>query len=332
MRSIFLGNESQIRRVYSDETVSLLVREAGLCADRVFTIDDAVNTDCSGVEYIFSTWGMPRIEENDVRTIFPDLKAVFYAAGSVQAFAAPLLNCGVLIFSAWKANAVPVIEYACSQILLANKGYFHSSTAASRGDRDGALTAFSRFPGNYDCTVGVIGAGAIGSGVIRELAGHRLKVKVFDPYISVEGAKALGAEKAGSLEEIFSECRTVSNHSANNESTRGMLTERLFGMMPPFSTFINTGRGAQVDEKGLVSVLEARSDLFAILDVTWPEPPEKGHLFYDLPNVILTPHIAGSSGNEVRRMAEYMADEFIALKNGAAPRYEVTKDMLATMA
>ena len=332
MRSIFFGNEFQIRRVYSTDVISCLENEAGLDADRVYDTRDLSETELSDVEYIFSTWGFPALDEDTLAARFPVLKAVFYAAGSVQAFARPLLGRGVRLFSAWKANAVPVIEYTCAQIILANKGFFHSQVS---GDPEGyreAQKVFGNFPGNFDCTVGVIGAGAIGSGVIRKLSEHRLNVKVYDPFITKEKAREYGAEKVSSLEELFSTCRTVSNHTANNEATCGMLKGELFGLLPPYSTFINTGRGAQVDEKGLVSVLEARKDVVAILDVTWPEPPEKGHLFYSLPNVILTPHMAGSSGSEVKRMGEYMLAEFRALTSGGELRNEVTAGMLETMA
>ena len=102
--------------------------------------------------------------------------------------------------------------------------------------------------------------------------------------------------------------------------------------MKPGAVFINTGRGAQVVEPDLCRVLQERPDIMAVLDVTWPEPPEKGHLFYSLPNVVMTPHIAGSIGDEVCRMAKYMAEEFSRYLAGKSCRYEVTKEMLATMA
>ena len=74
--------------------------------------------------YLFSTWGMPPLTEAQIREYFPSLKAVFYAAGSVQHFARPFLNCGVKVFSAWAANGVPVAEYTVAQIVLAGKGFF----------------------------------------------------------------------------------------------------------------------------------------------------------------------------------------------------------------
>ena len=332
MRSVFFGDRVHIGRVYSAEVCNALTEEANLQAGAVYSLADLGKTDLSDVDYIFTTWGFPSLDEEALNKFFPLLKAVFYGAGSVQSFARPLLSCGVRLFSAWKANAVPVIEYTTSLILLANKGFFHSAVSKESQSYAEAKHIFAHFPGNFGCSVGIIGAGAIGSGVIRNLLKHRLNVTVYDPFLSAEKAEELGAHKTDSLEELFASCRTVSNHTANNASTRGMLTGELFNKLPPYSTFINTGRGAQIDENGLCRALEARKDMVAILDVTWPEPPEKGHLFYSLPNVILTPHIAGSSGNEVMRMGEYMLSEFRAFVSGEPLSYEVTEEMLKTMA
>ena len=79
-------------------------------------------------------------------------------------------------------------------------------------------------------------------------------------------------------------------------------------------------------------MLSVREDLTAILDVTYPEPPGKGHPFYSLNNCILTPHIAGSYGDEVKRMGDYMLNEYIKYTDGASSEYEVTLTMLETMA
>ena len=111
-----------------------------------------------------------------------------------------------------------------------------------------------------------------------------------------------------------------------------MLGGVLFEKMRPYATFLNTGRGAQVVEADLIRVLKERPDLTAILDVAFPEPPEEGSALYTLPNCILTPHIAGSSGNEVRRMGEYMKEEYQNFLNNNPCKYEVTLEMLKTMA
>ena len=98
------------------------------------------------------------------------------------------------------------------------------------------------------------------------------------------------------------------------------------------ATFLNTGRGAQVVEEDLIKCLTQRPDITAILDVTAPEPPAKDSRFYELDNCILTPHIAGSSGDEVHRMSEYMIEEYKKYVEGKPCLYEVSMKMLETMA
>lgn len=280
-------------------------------------------------EYVFSSWGMPAFDEEEIRKYLPKLKAIFYGAGSVQNFARPFLNCGVKVFSAWAANAIPVAEYTVAQIILANKGFFKSmhfmDYETERSD------VFSHYRGNYGAKVGLIGVGMIGTLVAQMLQSYHLEVLVFDPFLSEERAKELGVKKV-SLETLFSECQVVSNHLANNAQTVGMLNGALFERMPPYATFLNTGRGAQVVEEELIQVLKARPDLTALLDVTAIEPPVEGSPLYTLENCILTPHIAGSFGDELRRMGAYMENEYKNFVNGEPCKYEVTLEMLKTMA
>jgi phosphoglycerate dehydrogenase-like enzyme len=282
------------------------------------------------VRYIFSTWGMPALPADVIAEYLPSLAAVFYAAGSVQGFARNFLSRGVRIFSAWGANGIPVAEVTVAQIILANKGYFQRLKCGSRESWDNRSCPIP-FEGNYNTKVGIIGVGMIGREVIRLLKAYKLKVYVYDKFLSDEGAAELGVTKT-TLEYIFSECSVISNHLANNAQTRGMLTGELFSMMKPGATFINTGRGAQVDEAGLARAMREVPTRIALLDVTEPEPPVPGSELYRLPNVLLSPHLAGSIGNEVQRMGEFMFAEFEALISGRPVKYEVTLDMLSTMA
>lgn len=316
MRRIYLcEKEKNIRDVYSTE-------------DIVYTKKDILSGRFEQTEYLFSTWGMPRFTEEEIKRALPRLKAVFYAAGSVQKFARPFLSCGVKVFSAWAANAVPVAEYTVAQILLANKGFFKTMRFT---DKVKARAIFAQYPGNYNVKIGIIGAGMIGKLVIERLKGYQLDILVFDPFLPDEKAEKLGVEKVG-LETLFEECHVVSNHLADNGQTKGMLNGKLFEKMPPYATFLNTGRGAQVVEAELIEVLKHRSDLTAVLDVTAPEPPEKDSPLYTLENCILTPHIAGSSGREVARMGSYMEEEYGHFIKNEPTRYDVTLKMLETMA
>ncbi len=329
MKIIFIGDEKNIQMVYPEKTIDTLVSEG---ADRhVYTKEELLVTPATDAEYVFTTWGMPHFTCEEIRASLPCLKAVFYAAGSVQGFAREFLACGIRVFSAWGANAVPVAEYTVAQIVLANKGFFTVSNITSPASRAEAMARFGTYCGNYGCNIGIIGAGMIGKLVIRMLAAYHFHVKVFDPFLPAAAAEEMGVELC-SLEEIFSTCQTVSNHLANNAQTVGILNYALFSRMGKNATFINTGRGAQVVEEDLVRALREEPQRVALLDVTWPEPPQEGHPFYEMPNVILTPHIAGSAGDEVHRMSAFMSEEYRRLVGGDAVTYEVTEKMLATMA
>ncbi len=333
MKSIFLcDNANNMFKVYDELTVAELQTLTGI-EKKIYTKADVIgnSADFSDTEFVFSTWGMPSFTEDEIKACFPSLKCVFYGAGSVQAFARPFLSCGVKVFSSWAANAVPVAEMTVAQIILANKGYFLTSRLYCDGGRKTALEAFKKCHGNYGETVGIIGAGMIGKLVINMLGNYNLRVIVFDPFLPDEKAAELGVEKC-ELAELFERAFVVSNHLANNEQTRRMLNYGLFSKMRENSVFINTGRGAQVVEEDLVRILRERPDMTALLDVTYPEPPVAEHPFYTLENCLLTPHIAGSAGDEVARMGKYMLAEYTAYANGDTCKYEVSEKMLETMA
>ena len=333
MKAIFLCEKSdKIFSVFADETVCELQRLTNI-AKKIYTKEEVLREPAlfSNVEVVFSTWGMPSFTEEEIKSCFPSLKCVFYGAGTVQSFARPFLNCGVKVFSAWAANAVPVAEFTVAQIILANKGYFLTNRLYHAEGRRSASAAFKKCNGNYGETVGIIGAGMIGKLVIGMLKQYNLKVIVFDPFLSDEKADELGVEKC-ELGELFARAFVVSNHLANNEQTKGMLHYDHFCRMRENAVLINTGRGAQVVEEDLVRVLRERSDLTALLDVTYPEPPADDHPFYTLPNCLLTPHIAGSAGDELARMGEYMLGDCKAYLDGEPCKYEVSMKMLETMA
>jgi len=333
MKVVFISDQKKrMAQVYGPELLDRLAK-ANESEAVILNKEDVLERsgEFQDTEFIFSTWGMPVFTEEEIKKIFPSLKCLFYGAGSVQRFARQFLNCGVRVFSAWMANAVPVAEYTVAQILLANKGFFTTSRFQDPVGRKAAKDAFARFPGNYDTKVGIIGTGAIGRLVCELLKPFRLKVIAYSRSLTEERAAELGVEKSD-VETIFKTCQVVSNHLANNEHTQGFFKEEHFASMVPDGVFINTGRGAQVVEEDLIKVLTERPDLTAVLDVTMPEPPVEGSPFYSLPNCVLTPHIAGSSGNEVRRMSEWMEEEYLRYCAGEPLRYEVSMKMLETMA
>ena len=334
MKAIFLSEGKEtVLRVFS-ENVRKELNALAEISPNVYNKKEVTDAPekFKDVEIIFSTWGMPVFTEEEIKAYFPSLKCIFYAAGTVQAFARPFFKRGVRIFSAWAANAVPVAELTVAEIILAGKGFYaYTRTVRSYDANLAARKHRTPYPGNYGVRVGLIGCGMIGSLVAERLKSYDLDVVAFDPFLSNERAKTLGVTRV-TLAELFATSQVVSNHLANNPETVGMLNYPLFAKMLPNSTFLNTGRGAQVVEEDLVRILRERPDITAVLDVTDPEPPIDDHPFYTLDNCFLTPHIAGSLENEVVRMAEYMLEEFLLYAKGAPQRYEVTEKMLATMA
>lgn len=272
-----------------------------------------------GVEVLFASWGMVPVDGEFLRR-FPDLKAVFYGAGSIRHFATEeMWRRGVRVTSAAAANAVPVAEYALSQILFAAKqGWrqareFHALKEFPAGRRP---------PGGYRSTVGLLALGMVGRKVAELLRPFDFDVIAYDPHVPPGTAEACGAALVA-LDDVFARSDIVSCHLPSLPETARMLRRRHFAAMRRNAAFINTGRGEVVDEAGLIGVLAERPDLAAILDVTAPEPPVPDSPLFSLPNVVLTPHIAGSLGRECRRMGALMAEELVRYLANEPMLYEI---------
>ncbi|MFZ4683489.1 MAG: hydroxyacid dehydrogenase [Terrimicrobiaceae bacterium] len=279
-------------------------------------------------DFALATWGVPRMD-GDFLSFAPKLRAVFYAAGSVKGFVTPeLFARGISVSNANKANAIPVAEYAVSAIILSLKKFWPNVRRTRRlRVWDHQLPG----PGAYRSVVGLVSLGAVGRLTAEKLATYELEVLAFDPFTTQEQAEALGVRLV-SLEEVFRHSDVVSLHSPWLPETVNMVHGGLLRLMKPGATLLNTSRGAVVNEDDLCAVLRERTDLTAVLDVTYPEPPRADSPLYDLDNVILTPHISGSMAGEVARMGRWMAEELERHLNGLPLQHVITEEMLATAA
>jgi len=279
-------------------------------------------------DVIFSTWGMPKLNA-DFLAGAPALKAVFYAAGSVKSFVTDAgWDRGIVVSSAWVANGVPVAEYTVAAIILSLKRFWHfSRLTRSENIHSGDIPV----PGAFRTKVGLVSLGAIGRATARLLRSYDVTILAYDPFLSGDQVAGLNVRLVP-LEEIFRECDVVSLHVPWIPETEGIITGKLIASMKNGATLINTSRGAVVKEAEMIAVLSSRPDLSAVLDVTYPEPPTMDSPLRFLPNVILTPHIAGSIQGECARMGSWMADELRRYVYCEPLRYAVTREMADRMA
>ena len=307
-----------VKQVYGNGRLERLAELTDLYPEFITRENFADHQEKLGeLEVIFSTWGMFPLTGAQLDQL-PKLKAVFHAGGASGHFRGPLQERGIKVCSSAAANAIPVAEFALSQILLAGAGYFRNIRECVDTESTRQINTF-RGHGNYHTRVAILGDGVVSRQLRKFLEPHDLEVVVVSSYPE---------RRTISLEEAFSTAFAVVNLFPDLENNAGIYDAPLFERMIDSSVFINVGRGRQVNEAGLVAVLKKRPDLTALLDVQYPEPPEPGSGLFALPNILLTPHIAGSKATELTRMADYMIDEFLRFERGEPLRHAVQPDQL----
>lgn len=282
------------------------------------------------VEVLVTGWGVPQLDAALLEAA-PHLEVVLHAAGTVKPYLSPeLLDRGVRVSSAAAVNAVPVAEYTVAMIVLAGKRVL--PIARRYHELQVEFDVEQAFPGmgNYGQRIGIVGASKIGRIVIEMLRAYTFEVVVHDPYLSDAEATGLGVT-AVSLDELLRTSDVVSVHAPSLPSTRNLLDARGIGLMPRGATLVNTARGEVVDQEALTRRV-VDGELFAILDVTVPWILEKEHPLYTAENALLTPHIAGSLGAELGRLAAAMLDELRRFAAGAPLIHEIDAKLLAITA
>ncbi|MET8081445.1 hydroxyacid dehydrogenase [Streptomyces sp. NPDC005303] len=268
--------------------------------------DPALADVLARTEILVTGWGCPRLDAA-VLDAAPKLRAVLHSAGSVKGFATPeIWRRGIAVSSAAEANALPVAEYTLAMILLAGKDVF---VRRERMRAERASHGWGVVPGigNHGRRVGVIGASRIGRKVIELLRPFDLAVSLTDPYVDEAGAAELGVPLMG-LDDLLRRSDIVTVHAPETPETRHLIGRRELALMPDGGVLINTARGSLVDTDALVDELRT-GRLSAVLDVTDPEPLPADSPLHDLPGAFVTPHLAGSQGNELARLGLAVAEE-----------------------
>lgn len=279
-------------------------------------------------EIVVIGWGT-RVTGPDWIDAAPRLRAVLYAAGSVRPFVSHrAFERGIQVSTQAEYNGIPVAEYTLAMILLAQKSVF-SAQHRFRTSRE-AFPISALRGGNYGARVGIWGASRIGRRLLGMLAPFDLETLVSDPYLTAADAQRLDARRVP-LDELFARCGVVSLHAPLLDATRGTVDAALLRLLPDGATLINTARGGLVDLDALTAEV-ASGRINAVLDVTEPEVLPAASPLWDLPNVVLTPHLAGSAGNEVRRLGNGTIDELERFLAGQRLLFTIDPDHFAVMA
>ncbi|MFJ1899915.1 hydroxyacid dehydrogenase [Streptomyces sp. NPDC088115] len=284
----------------------------------------------AAVEILITSWGCRPLDAA-VLARMPALKAVVHAAGSVKHHVTDACwERGIHVSTAAAANAVPVAEYTLAAILFANKRVLEIG-GLYREHRN-ALDWADRFPGfgNYRRTIGLVGASLVGRRVLELLRPHDFDVLLADPHLDPESARSMGARPV-ELDELLAVSDVVSLHAPALPETYHLLDARRLSLLRDGATLVNTGRGSLVDTEALTA--EALSGrIHAVLDVTEPEVLPAASPLYALPNVLLTPHIAGSLGGELARITRSALDEVERYCAGREFAHPVNRAALTTSA
>lgn len=330
-RGLFAMDPDAIDLVYAEADRLRIAEWADLRPDLVLTPKNwrEHRAALAEAEFVFSGWKAP-VFDAEFLAAAPRLRAVFYAAGSIRycttdAFWAS----GIPICSAYAANAVPVAEYTVAVSILALKQFWRRADLARRGLGWGDHTR--PIPGSFRATIGLVSLGMIARKTVEMLATYDVRVLVYCPFLDDDEAALLGVRRVG-LAELFRESDVVSVHTPVLPDTIGLVNGDLVRSMRPDATLLNTARGVILDQPSVVAALRDRPDLTAVLDVTDPEPPAADDPLFALPNVVVTPHIAGSHGRECQRLGSYMADELERLMAGQPLRWRITAEMARRMA
>ncbi len=283
-----------------------------------------------GCAAVLTTWEAPIFDE-ELLDAAPNLRIIGHAAGSIKNFIPrTVFERGIAVTHGAIVLADSVAEWTLTMILMALRKVHVVDRALQADDPWPDYRSWA--PRElFHKRVGIIGASMVGRKVIELLEPFMTDVVIYDPYLTDQHAAELGARKLD-LDELMSTSDVITNHAPTTDETDGMVEASHWRSMKSGAVFVNTARAASVDYDALLKVLQT-GRITAALDVfPLPEPLAEDSPFRVLPNVILSPHVAGFSVESRLRLGETIAEEFVRFFAGQPLRYGVTADMLKTMA
>ena len=233
---------------------------------------------------------------------------------------------GIPICNNGGANAIAVSEQTIAlMIAVSKKTMLHWDTVHRQRQWKGALAGLEIFE-ITNKTVGIVGLGRIGKQVAQRLKGFETTTIYYDIVdIPTDVQERLNARPVD-FDELIHESDIVSLHVPLNRRTRGMISDRELAMMKPTAYVINACRGPVIDERALYDALKSNQIAGAGLDVLEVEPTPVDNPLLDLDNVVITPHMAGTSYETDLRAADFAYSNILRVLAGEPPQSLITPD------
>ena len=328
MKTALIFAEKSIPGLFSEKVIDGLRELGEVVLNKGGNSYEELKATIAGADVAVTSWGTPALTA-ELLDCAPDLKLVIHAAGSVKPISTDALwDRGIRVISSAKPLGEGVAETALGFTISASKNYYNLNANIHAG---GYREGYENIRELYELTIGVIGTGWAGRHYIELLQMFGVDVIAYDPFVDAETLAKLGAKKV-ELNEVLTQSDIISIHAPSIPSTHHMINAETLGMMKKDAILINTARGSIVDEAALYEHMKNGGLKYACLDVYDPEPIHADNPLRTLPNVIMTPHLAGLAANGKRKLGAHTL--YIARKyaNGEPLECEVTKEMLATIA
>lgn len=243
---------------------------------------------------------------------------------------------GVLACNVPGVNTAEVADHAAAMLLALTRRMYDTvrttREGAWRDDRKLTVEYMRTVRRIAGHTVGVIGFGNIGRAFAMRMRGFGpARIIAHDPYVPQTTADLYGVQLV-SLEELLKESDYISIHTSLTEETRYIINEDTLKLMKPTALLVNTSRGPVVNGSALASALQAGTIEAAALDVTEAEPVDSQDPLLSLPNVIVTPHLAGFSPTFLEECPIRQAENIIRALTGEAPWGLANPEVIKTIA
>lgn len=326
----FLTPKSITETCFSAEQIARLSERCDVRDTRPEAVESAdLPTLGEGADVWVTGWGTPPLTP-EAFDAAPDLRLVAHSAGSTRRLLPEgFWTRGIALATAGRAIAIAVAETALGFLITAGNDLWRLS-AHTREGKWGGYDA-KRAVNPYAATAGVVSASAVGRHFLKIAGVLDISKLLFDPYVDAADARSLGADKVDDLLDLARRSDYLVVCAPKLPATNRMISREVLRALPDHCIVINTSRGAVIDEAALIEEL-SKGRLFACLDVTEPEPPAADSPLRALPNVVLTPHVAGQVNNARKRQGRWIADSILSFLDGGEMCGNVTEAQWQIMA